>query len=186
MNSVPPTLFASSQAAYGASGQRWPAYKTDEDALRPPSSNRKTDRERERGRERDGSTLTAYSPLRTSPARKDKCSRLAIYLNSRSRRGNDRVRLLLFPPIFSSSWTKKGEEVEGGGNFTKEDDYRGTRGERGDAVKRRFCHSLVQPSISGACLSRVCVCVCVCVCRVSKFLGKSIPIRVFLFEIGEK
>ena len=81
---------------------------------------------------------------------------------------------------------RRTEEVEGGGNFTKEDDYRGTRGERGDAVKRRFCHSLVQPSISGACLSRVCVCVCVCVCRVSKFLGKSIPIRVFLFEIGEK
>lgn len=74
----------------------------------------------------------------------------------------------------------------GGGNFTKEDDYRGTRGERGDAVKGRFCHNLVQPSISGACLSRVCVCVWVlvyvCANRIlllafdskfrSKFLGK--------------
>lgn len=60
----------------GASGQRCTRIKA-----------MKTHQERgEREGEEESGRLTAYSPLRTSPARKDKCSRLAIYLNSLLRR----------------------------------------------------------------------------------------------------
>lgn len=78
----------------------------------------------------------------------------------------------------------------GGGNFTKENDYRGTRGERGDAVKGRFCHNLVQPSISGACLSRVCVCVCmgisVCVRQSYSAFGVRFEVSIEVSWEGRK
>lgn len=90
-------------AAYGASGQRCPRIKPMK-----THSEERSERDRlvaRRERERERKRLTAYSPLRTSPARKDKCSRLAIYLNSRLRRWNgdvDRL-LLLFLPSFAPS-----------------------------------------------------------------------------------
>lgn len=73
----------------------------------------------------------------------------------------------------------------GGGNFTKEDDYRGTRGERGDAVKGRFCHSLVQPSISGACLSHVYMCVYVCVQGIEVSWEKYSNSNIFIRNWGD-
>lgn len=149
MNSVPPTLFASSPACLRTA----PLVKGDPRIK--PMKTHSADRERQRRpeKERERSTLTAYSPLRTSPARKDKCSRLAIYLNSRSRRGNTTgVCSSFLPPQPSPLPGGKG-----GGNFTKEDDYRGTRGERGDAVKGRFCQPRATECIVGCVpFSRAC------------------------------
>lgn len=110
------------------------------------------DRERQRTRERKREEY-AHRILRTSPARKDKCSRLAIYLNSRSRRGNTTG------PRVCSSFLHPSPLPGGkkGGNFTKEDDYRGTRGERGDAVKGRFCQPRATECIVGCVpFSRAC------------------------------